>query len=642
MRSFARGGCAALSLSLLVGALLTVSPTAVSAATVSAAWSAKIGGGGANGSATLQLSTSGTGSLALKLVKLPASTSLAVTLSKGTCSSVGATILTLPAIKTTSAGAAARSSTLTATQASAVTAATAGTGTMAIRIGSGSTAKCGLFAALAVQPYVAATITVGREPHGVAIAPSGVWVTNYYDNTLSRIDPATNAVLQTLPLKLSESAGPKAIASGDGSLWVTVTDFDASNNPLAGSLLRLDPASGAVQATIAVGRTPGDVVVTPTAVWVPAYADSTLARIDPATNTVVATIPVCTKPAGVASAFGAVWVSCYDGSLARIDPATNTVVTTIQTQASGAYVVASDTAIWMTNPGHVDAADGTVTRVDPGTNTVVASVTVGSGPMEIDYAGGSLWIGLYGAPTVVRVSATTNAVLAQITVASPVYAIAASDRSVWAALWSGSQSAESAKPSTTVTRINYAGVTPGPLMAAPPAAPTPSAPTTSPSPTASPSAAPAPTASPMTGGAVATDNTYFSFTLPPGWEFIPPQPGDDPSMAYYAGPGNLGMMAWSAPTSRTLEQVSADLIASNKAGLGAPEQTETVTMGGAPGRMLTYHGFFHGGDYYAYVLEAFCVHNGRVYQVVFVNSAGNETADHALVLSVLASFKFLT
>jgi len=158
VRSIARGGCAALSLSLLVGALLTVSPGAVSAATVSAAWSAKIGSGGANGSATLQLYTSGTGSLALKLVKLPASTSLAVTLSKGTCSSVGSTILTLPAIKTTSAGAAARTSSLSAAQASAVTAATRGTGKIAIRVGSGSTAKCGPFVALTLATPPVATI----------------------------------------------------------------------------------------------------------------------------------------------------------------------------------------------------------------------------------------------------------------------------------------------------------------------------------------------------------------------------------------------------------------------------------------------------------------------------------------------------
>jgi YVTN family beta-propeller protein len=459
-----------MSLSLLAAALLTVTPVAAQETAVAEAWSAQIGSAGAHGWATIQLYTTGRGWLVLRLQKLPPTTRLPVSLSAGTCAAPGSVILQLPAITASRAGAAARMSGLTAAQASAISAASVSSGTFALRVGTGSAAACGEFGAFPVQPYVAATISVGGLPHGAVVARSGVWVTNYLDDTLSRIDPATNAVLQTVRLPLSGNAGPEAIGFGEGSLWVTVTDFDDSGNPLAGSVLRVDPANGHVQVVIAVGRTPLTIATTPGAVWVPAADDNTLARIDPVTY-VVTTIPVCTNPVGVTSGFGSVWVACADGSLLRIDPATNEVIATIQTGTTGGWVAAGDTAIWMANTGDEDTADGTVTRIDPATNTVVARVGVGSQPWAIAFASGSLWVGLAGTPTVVRVSAITNTVLAQITLDAPVYAIAATDSAVWAVQDLQAPDLNSPVPPGEVARLDYSGVTIGPFEAASPTTP---------------------------------------------------------------------------------------------------------------------------------------------------------------------------
>ena len=138
-----------LSLSLAAILALTVAAP-VSAATLGASWQAKVGSAGANGTATIQAYTTGSGSLALKLAKLRAATSLSVTLSKGTCGSVGSTLITFPAIRTTSAGTAARTSSLTALQVRQIRAATFGAGKVAIRVGSRSTGgvKCGVFTIL--------------------------------------------------------------------------------------------------------------------------------------------------------------------------------------------------------------------------------------------------------------------------------------------------------------------------------------------------------------------------------------------------------------------------------------------------------------------------------------------------------------
>jgi len=138
-----------LSLSLAAVLVMTVAPP-VGAATVGASWQAKVGSAGANGTATIQAYTTGSGSLALKLARLRTATYLPVTLSKGTCASVGSTLIRFPAIRTTSAGAAARTSSLTAFQVRQLKAAMTGTGKIAIRTGSSATGgtKCGVFTVL--------------------------------------------------------------------------------------------------------------------------------------------------------------------------------------------------------------------------------------------------------------------------------------------------------------------------------------------------------------------------------------------------------------------------------------------------------------------------------------------------------------
>jgi hypothetical protein len=137
-----------------VAVVFAVDATATRAAStpiVTSAWQAKVGASGANGTANISAVTNGAGSIGLKLVRLRASATLPVVIVSGTCTSPGASLFSLASIKTSSSGAVSRTSALTAAQVAKVLATASGSGRMALRIGSGSSAKCGSFTVRAVS-----------------------------------------------------------------------------------------------------------------------------------------------------------------------------------------------------------------------------------------------------------------------------------------------------------------------------------------------------------------------------------------------------------------------------------------------------------------------------------------------------------
>lgn len=442
-------GRAPTALALACVLVLAIAPAAAGATSTNA-WLAKVGSAGANGTATIQAYTTGTGSLVLKLKKLPTARTLAVTLLKTSCK--GSTLLTLASIRSSSTGAATRTSSLTAAQVTSIKKATTGTGKIAIRIGTGTTAKCGVFVVQTVPAYVAAKVTVGHIPSGIAIDATGVWVTNWWDNTLSRIDPATNQVLNTIPVALTGNAGPEAITSGAGSLWVSTSEYNDASEALPGTILRIDPVTGAVLATIPGGRDMVDMVFGLGAVWVVNYDDSIVRRIDPATNQAI-TISV-PFPLGITVDAANAWVVSGNGNVSKIDPATNQVVATILTQVTGGYVAVGAGSIWVSNPGFRGTANGSISRIDPATNLVIANIPVGDFPADLSFAGGSVWVGMLGEPSLIRINPATNAP-SKLYLSAPVFKLAATDHAVWAVHYTFVSEGMVVPPDGAVTHVGY-------------------------------------------------------------------------------------------------------------------------------------------------------------------------------------------
>ncbi len=176
-----------------------------------------------------------------------------------------------------------------------------------------------------------ATIPVPTAPQGVSVGPSGVWVASHRGRptgSLTRIDPATNTVSLSVPAGAAQDCcGPEGIAATSTAVWSTVPNLNA--------IVRLDPVTGTVVASIPATDVCGGVVPTDDAVWVVGCSNNVY-RINPSTNTMAARILASGTVTDVAVGFGAVWALAHSldplstaGTLVRIDPATNRVVGTL-------------------------------------------------------------------------------------------------------------------------------------------------------------------------------------------------------------------------------------------------------------------------------------------------------------------------
>jgi hypothetical protein len=120
----------------------------------------------------------------------------------------------------------------------------------------------------------------GAEAYGLTADASAVWAISYQGATLSRVDPATNAVTRTVTLAHAASA----LATRD-AIWVA----GYGGGPDDSALYRVDPATGRTVATVAVGEVCCDLSEGGGAVWVVDPRGAVVGRSRPRCR------PTCTR-----------------------------------------------------------------------------------------------------------------------------------------------------------------------------------------------------------------------------------------------------------------------------------------------------------------------------------------------------------
>jgi DNA-binding beta-propeller fold protein YncE len=293
---------------------------------------------------------------------------------------------------------------------------------------------------------VVARVAVPGNPQRLAFGFGAVWVTNS-NGTVSRIDPASDQVVATIPLP-RPGHRPEAVATGAGMVWVAAG---------AGMIWRIDPARNQVVGKVDTGRLlykPISLAVQDDAVWVVCCAnaapgrhpDGKLIRIDPAGGRVAARIAVRGDPFAVVADPQAVWVATAQGAAERVDPVTNQVAAVVPAGGpiGGTQAVAiGHGGVWLADPG-----DSVVLRVDPASNRTVARIPVaGAHHLALDEAG--VWVVSGNEAALVLVDPASNRPVATVPIRylRDLKGLVAGAGSVWTT--SG----------TTVARIDPAGVT---------------------------------------------------------------------------------------------------------------------------------------------------------------------------------------
>ena len=136
----------------------------------------------------------------------------------------------------------------------------------------------------------------------VAFGIGSLWITNEAGNSVTEFDPRRDRVVS----QVTVGGAPIAIAVRGRTLWVANFDDD--------TVSRIElPEPGVNQPrtveTFPVGDGPVDIAVDETGVWVANSLDRTVSRLDPESGDMVATIDIGNEPRRIAAGEGAVWVT---------------------------------------------------------------------------------------------------------------------------------------------------------------------------------------------------------------------------------------------------------------------------------------------------------------------------------------------
>jgi streptogramin lyase len=229
-----------------------------------------------------------------------------------------------------------------------------------------------------------------------------IWVLNPQDQTLMRIDPATNTIATTFEIDTEGpiAPDPQRLAVGDGAIWVS----DTNNH----QVLRIDPQTGAVVVIVSDINLPHSIGATADAVWVADVGREEIVRIDPATTQIVARIDLEGYFFdGVYVVGDEVWAS-DPTHLVRIDPATNQldITITLPPEASFDYgwtIGVADGTVWI-----AAKPVRTLYRIDIAGHTVTPLFRApGREPgFGVLYGDGSLWLSDLEPNEIIRLNPT--------------------------------------------------------------------------------------------------------------------------------------------------------------------------------------------------------------------------------------------
>ena len=276
---------------------------------------------------------------------------------------------------------------------------------------------------------VTTSYAVSAHPRSVTTARGRVWLGDFRDGSLWRLDPASGDLqrftttgeprdLTSLGPDLyvagdgndifdgtvtrydaetgAREAGVKltacSVAAGEGVLWVAGCPFiDRLSNgpgPLRKLAVRLVPFQRPKSAETIRFALP-DMAVGEGWLWIIGDAvDRRVFRVDPRSGVIRGTTMLPFAPGGIAAGEGGVWVTgSIDDVVARLDPRDGRRLQVIHVGRGANGVAVGADAVWVAS-----ALDHEVSRIDPASGKVVARIPVDGSPREVAVGAGGVWV----------------------------------------------------------------------------------------------------------------------------------------------------------------------------------------------------------------------------------------------------------
>ena len=286
-------------------------------------------------------------------------------------------------------------------------------------------------AALAAIVAVAAVaaVVLSTRPGGRAPVLSA--------ESVGALEPGSGRVAASVAV----GAEPAAVAAAAGRIWIA--------DDVRDTVSRIDPRGPHVEQTLPVGSAPTALVAGAGALWVADARGGSLSRVDPRAGVLVQTIPAGTHPVAVAFGAGAVWVADAGGSaVVAVDARTGAVRRRIGLSAQPAGIAVGFGSVWVTEP-----IRRRLVRLDPRSGAIADEIDVGGGAAAIAVGGGAVWVVNRLDGTVSRIDPTTDAVSATTPVGAAPVGVVAGPSSVWVADAAGLVAVD---PRTAALRRRYA------------------------------------------------------------------------------------------------------------------------------------------------------------------------------------------
>jgi DNA-binding SARP family transcriptional activator/streptogramin lyase len=194
------------------------------------------------------------------------------------------------------------------------------------------------------------------------------------------------------------------VASGTAATILSTTSARATPHIVPNSLVRIDPRSGKIVSVVRVGREPGSIAITPSAIWTANSGDGTVSRYDLRTHSVQSRGAIGSYPYDiVADNAGNVWVSDRASSITRLVVGTGETSrgstihvlhsSTINPPASGAGSLAlGGGCLWVIAGPLTLPEDNTVSVVNLATERPVRTLRLKGDTTAIAFANGAAWV----------------------------------------------------------------------------------------------------------------------------------------------------------------------------------------------------------------------------------------------------------